>query len=529
MRLRPRHCLVALIAVLSLAGCGVGKPQNLRDQAWGGSGVGARALQPKQIRVVPIERNRASATLPNFQEGVLLASFMGDGADGNELRFAASLGGPVADALQRTAATRTWRPPAGRGLAMARPQARVAFEAWLAQRSRHLLPGARPWRGRAPARQPQLDDRQTFFIWEQVKNDKGEMESQRKPYSARLEEITARTYFYVDERYLEGDIATLAPSLREIGKHFEEVAIPADTKYFGDYPLPPNDVDGDPRLTVLFTKMPEGVGGYFNPGDAFKEEVSNARDMLYMSADALKAGSLSWIKATLIHELYHMINFNHKWVKPVLQGGVPANERPFLNEGIAVLAEQLGGFGLPAQEESAFFFVHEYLAQNPSAQLTADNASPEGRYKYGSGYLFNLYLLEQYGPEVLRKLTQSPKAGIENVEMATGRPFADIFRDWAITLYASGYSADPRYNYKSINLRQKFRWSNGAETQLDGLAPLDVAEFPDIQAIKAQPWSIIPIRFLAPGPGQSLTISLTGSNWAGLQATVLDAATLREP
>jgi hypothetical protein len=244
--------------------------------------------------------------------------------------------------------------------------------------------------------------------------------------------------------------------------------------------------------------------------------------MLYVDAEMFKEESgVAVIKSTLIHELVHMIVFNHKRLQPTLKGGVPIEENAFLNEGMAVVSEQLGGLGLPGVEPTAVSYVFEFLQQNPSAPLIPSEYKD---YLYGTGYLFCLYLMEQHGPEILRKLVQSNKAGIENVEQATGRPFTETFRNWAIALFASGFSEDPRYTFKTVDLRGTYLGK-----RLDGIATTSFDDFPVIESVSTKPWSVIPIHFQAPDAGSTLNLSFTGSNWAGLQATLLDTSTLREP
>jgi hypothetical protein len=156
--------------------------------------------------------------------------------------------------------------------------------------------------------------------------------------------ITPHAYFFVDQRFLgaDGRFADEA-ALRDVIKYFEEVAIPTDTRYFGEYPQPPGDIDDDPRLTVLFTKMYDGVVGYFDPENSAPGAESNLRDMLYAGAEMFKdENGIDSLKATLIHELEHMIVFNYKDRLLRLHGQKALDETKFVDEGMAV-ARHIGG------------------------------------------------------------------------------------------------------------------------------------------------------------------------------------------
>ena len=291
------------------------------------------------------------------------------------------------------------------------------------------------------------------------------------------------------------------------------------SRYFGGYPEPPRDIDGDPRLTVLFTKMYDGVVGYFDPDNATREPESNQRDMLYAGVEPFQdKGGVSTVKATLIHELVHMIVHNYKVRQPELRGQKALDESKFVDEGMAVVAEQLGGLGFPAGENVSIGYVFEFLEDNPSAQLNDEGDD----YLYGTGYLFVLYLMEQYGQDILRRLTQSEATGFGNVERATGRRATEIFRDWSVALFATGYAADPRFNFKTVKLRGTFDGK-----PLDGLKVTPAGRLPARDAIKVKPWSIVPVGFAAPRPGANFLLDVEGSGNSGLEATLLDTSTLR--
>ena len=518
-RCRVAALLIGLLTV-ALPGCGA---ENAFDasgrQGSSDSGLSSRALQPRQVKPVPITGNKGAASLANFKQGVLLATLQGGDTKTRKLRYAASLGdGTEAEANFEDSAAPERSVEAVRRSPQSR--ARAVFDDWLERRSRNDLPVERS--ADAPLRAQvahQVGEHQAFWVSEQTGKGKDDFRKVQQP--ARLIAITAHAYFYVDERYLgaNGRFAQQA-ALDQVIRYFEEVAVPVDTRYFGTYPAPPSDIDNDARLTVLFTKMYDGVVGYFDPENATREAESNQRDMLYAGVEPFQENSgFNTVKATLIHELVHMIVHNHKVWGPEKRGQKALDENKFLDEGMAVVAEQLGGLALPGGEEVSVDYVREFLADNPSAPLIDERDD----YLYGTGYLFVLYLMEQHGQDVLRKLTQSNTTGIRNVEQATGRHFGEVFRDWSVALFATDYSADPRYNFKTVKLHATY-----GNKHLNGLKVTQAANLPVREDVKARPWSIIPIGFKATRPGATLRVEVVGAKGEGLEATLLDTSTLRD-
>ena len=73
-----------------------------------------------------------------------------------------------------------------------------------------------------------------------------------------------------------------------------------------------------------------------------------------------------------------------------------------------------------------------------------------------------------YGEGIYRNLVQSYYSGTVNIERATGTGFLELFGDWSAALYLSGrgITADPRFNYSSIDLLGDFAPLNVAEINL---------------------------------------------------------------
>src|SRR3972149_6025260 len=84
-------------------------------------------------------------------------------------------------------------------------------------------------------------------------------------FSASLQSISDRAYFYVDERYW----STLTYEQREayrhllgdVGREFDTVIYPRVTGFLATENSP--GVDNDPRITIAVGNMKSGLGGYF--------------------------------------------------------------------------------------------------------------------------------------------------------------------------------------------------------------------------------------------------------------------------
>ncbi|MFN8576766.1 MAG: hypothetical protein U0354_07900 [Candidatus Sericytochromatia bacterium] len=269
---------------------------------------------------------------------------------------------------------------------------------------------------------------------------------------AILHKISKTALFWLDKN-VEGKIDEVA--LAKSIKYWEEKAFPIVTSKFGNAPMPPNDIDGEPKINLFLTPLEEGLYGYFYSADVIPEDSpeSNKADMLYINSNIFDPNNPNENNAnsTLIHEFQHMVNFNNKVTQRINNKKEPIYEDAWLDEGMSTYAEQLGGYGLPYNDEFSAAYLNKYF-KNPSNIQIVTN----GDINYGTSLLFVLYLVEQYGVDVLKKLTTSNKFGIENVELITGKPFKDTFNDWATALLLSGSKKYTKYDFKSVNLHKAY-------------------------------------------------------------------------
>lgn len=258
-----------------------------------------------------------------------------------------------------------------------------------------------------------------------------------------------------------------------------------------------SDVDRDGRITVLFTPVVNGlvksadcrgngyVTGFFYGTDLLTQNTGSNKSEVFYSFIPDSAGVYSCphtadlvmrtLPGTFIHELQHMISFNQH----VLARGGDV-EASWLNEGLSHVAEELGsmmyerrypapsgrstttqlfpdssnGFMAP-QLLNAYVYLNNPL--NHSVTTYYGGGSVEER---GATWLFLRWLISQKGDDFPRRLVQSAKTGIANVEDKAGEPFGTLFGDFSVALFADSLPGYPRavvparYQFGIRNLRK---------------------------------------------------------------------------
>ena len=208
-----------------------------------------------------------------------------------------------------------------------------------------------------------------------------------------------------------------------------DTIVATDVHYFGDYLDRPA---GNENIDILIYNIvdedffdPEFgsyISGFFSVG--FQEQFD--RNIVFVD-------SLDWeaylgntpnsrdpyrIEGTVAHELEHLIHNDHD-----------VDEESFVDEGLAELAVFLNGFGHTSN-------TTWYLAYHRDS-LTGWGSQLED---YGSSYLFELYLLENFGHQTggvwdngwTRNLVDQQENGIAGIEAQTGAEFDTLFDAWIL-------------------------------------------------------------------------------------------------
>lgn len=264
----------------------------------------------------------------------------------------------------------------------------------------------------------------------------------RQVVGSRVVATNARAAAFVHEAWYDPNPSALP--VEQIQAMIDQFAADFDliVSTFGR----PSDVDGDGRIAFLFTPLVDAVGlaGFLDPGSVVPIEAGgngNLTDLLFLSPS--EPGPA--YRPLLVHEFQHLINYNQH---VLTRHGEP--EHSWLNEGLSHLSEDLvGGFldGGNAQ------LVQAFLADPGSVSLAGDAVMDLG--KRGASYLFVRSLVDRLGPGVLLRLVQSGLADRDNVEQASGEPFAQLLAFWATQLYASGtgLTQHARFAYTSPMLQ----------------------------------------------------------------------------
>ncbi len=231
---------------------------------------------------------------------------------------------------------------------------------------------------------------------------------------------------FLDTAFDEGDEIT-CEQLAYLQGTMDSI-VDTDVYYYGDYVQRP---EGNENLDVMIYNIVDE--SYFDPEYPFYivgffwSSINEAFNQNMIFID-----SLDWAnrlgpdvevpylyEATVAHELEHLIHNDHD-----------GDELSWVDEGLADLAEYLNGFGHPDGHVAYYLDYH----RNP---LTLWN---DGLEDYGASYLFQLYLLENFGLQTedgwdhawTRALLDEPLNGIAGIESCSGATFNDLYDAWIL-------------------------------------------------------------------------------------------------
>jgi len=220
--------------------------------------------------------------------------------------------------------------------------------------------------------------------------------------------------------------------LRATATSFETRILPTDHRLYGEEWNP--GIDADPRINLVFARLPGSAAGYFSGSDeepVWVNEFSAEREMIYVNTLGARLGSTQ-LDSILAHEFCHMIQFNTRRRSAV-----------WFNEGHAQLCE-LGNSFSPGTQDT-------YL-RVPDTQLNDWSDLDSARAHYGVAFLFLEFLRQQAGGEdLIRAFMQKgidTPADMDAVLKQRGQP--GVEEQWANFVAANafiGQSADRAYTY----------------------------------------------------------------------------------
>jgi hypothetical protein len=294
----------------------------------------------------------------------------------------------------------------------------------------------------------EIGENQIFLIDSSYDNNN------RSEIETTLKNVSANAYFYVEDNYynnLSGNSKLKFDlDLNALALSFDDVIYPKTREIFG-YEWNPG-IDNDSKITILFTKTKENVGGYFNPNDEYKKEnisggKSNEREMVYLNATFMDDQR---IQSFLAHEFQHMITWHYK---TKLNG---INDDVWLNEGRSEYVSTAIGYDDNYPNSNLKARVDNFLKDQTDSLIEWKNEIND----YSSVNLFSQYLADRFGKTIFKLMINNNKAGIESVNNAlvdlnrSNINFSDVFTDWTIANYLNDktLSAGRRYGYFNPNL-----------------------------------------------------------------------------
>ena len=255
--------------------------------------------------------------------------------------------------------------------------------------------------------------------------------------NARLRASSSLVQVYVDPADLERvDRSTLA----DIVKTFDEHVLPKSRETIGSA----RDVDHDGRFTILLSNwlghLADGrlsVDGYVRGADFEPQQLppfGNCGDVMYLNA-SLQSGP--HLRTVMAHEYTHAVTYCRKAL-----GSGRKDEEGWLDEALAHLSEDLHGFSRSNLDHRVEAFLadpekYRLLIQDFAA---ADVIRSHGHR--GGSYLFVRWCARHSAPDVMKRLVCSNLRGVANLEAATGRTFAALYRSWSADLYLTSLSPE---------------------------------------------------------------------------------------
>ena len=213
---------------------------------------------------------------------------------------------------------------------------------------------------------------------------------------------------------------------------FEAKIYPTDRRLYGEEWSP--GIDGDPRINLVFARLPGSAAGYFSGSDeepAWVNEFSAEREMIYVNSLAARPGT-SYLSSVIAHEFCHMIQFNTRRRSAV-----------WFNEGQAQLCEQANGF--PVNHAQVFLHV-------PDTQLNDWSDLEASQAHYGLSYLFLEFLRQQAGGDELIRAFMAKgidtPADMDAVLRQRGQPpLEELFGDFVAANAFIGQTPERRFSY----------------------------------------------------------------------------------
>ncbi len=275
--------------------------------------------------------------------------------------------------------------------------------------------------------------------------------SSREEIEAELFYESDQAYFYIENSYLDrinrADKLLVERKIKTLSKEFDENIYPKLTDLFGDVWNP--GIDNDSKITILFSRLMGGVGGYFDPSNEYDSDNvsdSNEREMIYINTDYILDNRL---KSYVAHEFQHLISYNQKEKIHNIADDI------WLNELRSEYVSTYLGYDAEDYQNSNLKIRVDKFEQYSSDSLT----EWRGRiYDYSSINMLGQYMADHYGKQFFRELIESDKSGIKAVNDALNaigieKTFDEVFSDWVVACYINNTEKGALYGYTNPLLK----------------------------------------------------------------------------
>ncbi|CAE7210230.1 unnamed protein product [Symbiodinium microadriaticum] len=311
--------------------------------------------------------------------------------------------------------------------------------------------------------------------------------SDKKQYTrvtGKLIKHSPRVAIYLDEQQQPTELA--AGLIDEVINLLEERVLDHLAQHCGSL----TDVDDNGRFTVLLSpwlgKLQGGktsINGFVRPSD-FREKVaapfSNHCDMLYLNS-ALKPGQELF--DLLSHEVTHAVVSSIRIRQEQYLGHMLLDEEDWLNEGIAHIMEP--GF------TNRDYRISEFYRQPEAYPLIVPDYYRARLWRnHGCRGAVNLFLnwCNDLDPRqrFTWEFTHHPLTGVDKMEDLTEVPFAELFRQWSLSLASQAlqgrfaYAGDEQFTLKISSTASAFIHLRADQKQ-DVPTTIRVRGFPGMQ------------------------------------------------
>jgi hypothetical protein len=145
--------------------------------------------------------------------------------------------------------------------------------------------------------------------------------------------------------------------------------------------------------------------------------------------------------------------FAHEY-QHLLHDDYDSDEENFVNEGMSDLAEYLTGYGVATKGHV------DAAAARPENSLVVwgDQGDLEILTDYGQAYLFQFYLMEQFGKPFIQALFHNQANGISGVNAALSafnirKDFGEVFHAWSAAMLIDTMKAGGRWGFKDLDFK----------------------------------------------------------------------------